>query len=167
LARAIGNRAFAQLVARERVNVTKHIRGSDSPEKASDRVSLEEEIPVSVETDAPIMLTVAGSGGHGGAATVGFKERLALSESGRVTLKGTEQTSDGNARGLRVSAERDETQIATSEGFSVAAIPKNCSFTKTKDLEGETRGFEVSDDWKSDSGARGISITCGSARLCR
>jgi hypothetical protein len=75
-----------------------------------------------------------------------------MKASGTVKLRGGVQTDAGKGGALKLVAKQGATQVATSAGFTVAAIPQNYSDTFVRLLTGNRRGFVVQDGWESDSG---------------
>jgi hypothetical protein len=73
-----------------------------------------------------------------------------------VQLRGDDQTRPGRGGRLQLIAQQGTTVLATSRGFSVAAIPHTFSTTfLARVTDPAKRGIEVSFGWQSDSGQVG------------
>jgi hypothetical protein len=109
-------------------------------------------------TNGPIRLVVGGQSASNGTVQLrGHNEIQLRSGSHQVKLKGITQTNPGNANNLSVQAFSGTTLLASSNLFSVAAIPQNwkCTFLRRLDNRADPNsevGFVVQDRWKSDSG---------------
>lgn len=111
---------------------------------------------------APIRISVDGAGGGNGDLTIDGSATVDVSASATLRLRGTTQTSVGNAGNLRLAADQGGTRLATSNDFSVSAVPQNqtmafsclvgpgCAshaFPGSADVV----GIKVSHTWESDS----------------
>jgi hypothetical protein len=128
-----------------------------TPDRIPPRVNVP--IRVSVAHWAPPMLmisiSVQGSGGANGSATVDGRAATNVGTGRNVQLRGTAQTSPGNAGNLQLIATMGPTVVGASNAFSVAAIPENMRLVNRTALTGARRGFAVRQSWKSDSGVVG------------
>jgi len=103
-----------------------------------------------------VELNIKNAGGANGNATINGKATLMLKKSKVVKLKGTTQTSPGNGGKLQLEARQGGNLLATSNHFSVSAIPENWGGTLASKIStGSMRGVIVNDKWKSDSGQVG------------
>ncbi|HEV7828516.1 MAG TPA: hypothetical protein VGP04_06615, partial [Pseudonocardiaceae bacterium] len=102
---------------------------------------------------SPVVIAVAGSGGANGTATVDGAASALVIAGGTVTLRGIAQTTPGNAGKLRLTASLGGRELASSNVFSVAAIPQDMVLTSMTPLTGARRGFIVTQTWSSDSGS--------------
>jgi outer membrane protein OmpA-like peptidoglycan-associated protein len=100
----------------------------------------------------PITLSIDGAGGGNGTATINGAATASLTSNAAVRLRGTTQTNVGNAGNLRLVAEQGGTRLASSNAFSVSAIPQNFSITFNSLITGARRGIRVNNHWQSDSG---------------
>jgi hypothetical protein len=92
-------------------------------------VNTEVEVTVSgASKAAPVVLSVDGASADNGKATINDSATHTLTKSAKVKLKGTAQTSPGKAGNLKLIAKHGSTQLAASNGFSVAAYPKEVGF---------------------------------------
>lgn len=110
-------------------------------------------------SDAPATFTVDNQSASNGKAKVNGRAKTVLDIGTHIiNIKGKAQTSPGSAGNLKLVAKDDQSNIvASSNGFSVAAIPENWSCTLSSVLDDATDptsrvGFVVSDQWESDSG---------------
>jgi outer membrane protein OmpA-like peptidoglycan-associated protein len=136
------------------------IRGSSTPSAMTgDRLPPRVDTPISMVLGGasnpalPVVLSVDGTGGGNGTATINGGATQTLTASGTVNLQGVDQTDPGKSGGLTLVARRGGAVLASSKGFSVSAIPQNFSFTFsgliTRPFE---RGILVNEHWESDSG---------------
>lgn len=100
----------------------------------------------------PVTLRVDGAGGGNGEATINGAATVDVTASTAVNLRGTTQTTPGNAGNLHLVAEQGGARLATSNAFSVSAIPQNFSITFNSLVTGARRGIRVNNHWESDSG---------------
>jgi hypothetical protein len=140
------------------VTIPPDIRSISTPTSARNR------IPPRVDTDVvvgvanwhapllPISLSISGSGGGNGTATINGGAKSDVTSNTTVKLKGVTQTDVGKAGNLRLVADWGGTRLASSNGFSVSAIPQNWTTAFSSLLTGPNRGFVVQDGWESDSG---------------
>ncbi len=99
-----------------------------------------------------IKLTIAGSGGDNGGASVS-PDQLTGNGTFKVTVTGGAQTKPGNGGNLKIHAELDGAMKAESQGFTVCAHPVNYRDTYADDIDEPKRvGVVVQDGWDSDSG---------------
>ncbi len=109
-------------------------------------------------TNGPIRLIVDGQNASNGTVEIRGRNEITLrSGTHRVNLKGITQTSPGNGNNLRVQAFDGATLLASSNTFSVSAIPQNwrCTLLRRLDDPADPNsevGFVVQDRWNSDSG---------------
>jgi hypothetical protein len=102
-----------------------------------------------------INLSVAGSGGANGTATVS-PAQISGNGTFTVTVTGGNQTAPGSGGHLKIHAELDGAVKAESAGFSVCAHPINYSDAFASDINaGGVVGVAVQDGWDSDSGTLG------------
>jgi len=137
-----------------------------------DRIPPRVDTPVDVtfggtpDFSAPVTLSIDGTGGGNGSATInGFPSfSFALSGTETVKLRGVNQTDVGKAGNLKLIARQHGTLSAESKGFSVSSIPQNVSFTFDRLVTpadctalGFTgcRGIVVDYAWDSDSAVPG------------
>ncbi len=126
-----------------------------------DRIPPRVDTPVAVTVNGwtPPMLdaeiSVAGSGGGNGNATVDGGAVASLNASATVQLRGTVQTSPGKAGNLHLVARHGGTEIARSPGFSVASVLQNVVVSFNSLVTGARRGFAVDTTFSSDSGVIG------------
>jgi hypothetical protein len=135
------------------------IRASTTPASmAPDRIPPRVDFPVGVTIanfQIPMRLveiTVDGSGGSNGSVTVDGSASIQTAASGTIQLRGTTQTTPGNAGNLRLLARWGGQLLASSNLFSVAAIPQDMALSNHTALTGNSRGFVVTQTWSSDSG---------------
>jgi outer membrane protein OmpA-like peptidoglycan-associated protein len=100
----------------------------------------------------PVTLSIDGAGGGNGEATINGAATVDVTASTAVNLRGTTQTTPGNAGNLHLVAEQGGGRLATSNAFSVSAIPQNFSITFNSLVTGARRGIRVNNHWESDSG---------------
>ena len=144
------------------VIVPSHIRAADTHAAASDRIPPRKniQIPIIITGLTPAMGTVKvyvknGSAANG-AVTVNGAASVNLAATSTVNLKGTSQTTPGNARNLKLVAEHGGKVIDNSAGFSVAAIPIDFSTTFHGIVKTATsRIMQVDNHHQSDSGVLG------------
>jgi len=141
------------------VTVQPHIRSSSTPTGiTADRIPPRVDTPISISLDgtpnplAPIVLSIAGANGSNGTATINGAAKLALTGTQTVNLQGVAQTKPGNAGNLRLVARQGKTELASSSGFSVSAIPQDMSCDFSKEINTEDLGYTAIMAWKSDSG---------------
>ncbi len=127
----------------------------------TDRIPPRVDTPVAVGITGltrGVTLSIEGSGGNNGSATIDGAATASLVTGATVKLRGVDQTVPGNAGNLRLAAHQGATLMARSAGFSVAAIPQNWSISFNRLLTTAAphlhfdRGFVVNDRWESDSG---------------
>jgi hypothetical protein len=142
------------------VGFTTTVRGPSTPAAmARDRIPPNVDFPVAVTIAgwslpmSPVVIAVAGSGGANGTATVDGAASALVIAGGTVTLRGIAQTTPGNAGKLRLTASLGGRELASSNVFSVAAIPQDMVLTSMTPLTGARRGFIVTQTWSSDSGS--------------
>lgn len=141
------------------VTIPTHIKTPTTHATASDR------IPPRVDTDVvvtvsgltipmrDVILSIDGAGGGNGTVTINGASSVSLS-NGTHTLKlrGVNQTGVGNAGNLMLKAHQGGIEIASSQGFSVAAIPEDFSITFNSVINSRgRRGIAVNNFWESDS----------------
>ena len=135
-----------------------HIRAPSTPAGMPDRIPPRVDTNVNVTIDGwripmrPVVLSVDGTGGGNGTATINGGATVDLTGSTNVRLQGGTQTGVGNAGNLRLVASQSGATLARSGGFSVSAIPQNFSITFNSELTGARRGIIVNNHWESDSG---------------
>jgi len=141
------------------VTIPATIRNKSTPvTMTADRIPPGVDTPITVgfsgtaSPAAPVTLSVESSGGNNGSVTINGAPRITLTGTTTVNLRGTGQTVAGNAGRLKLVAKRSGTNLATSNGFSVAAIPNSLSFTLQSLITGNDRGFIVDFTIGSDSG---------------
>jgi len=76
----------------------------------------------------PVTLAVEGGGSGNGSATVNGNASYSLSADETVKLSGADQTDAGKAGNLKLVARQGADKLAESNGFSVAAYPKEIGF---------------------------------------
>lgn len=137
------------------VTVPTHIRGLASPAGMTDRIPPRVDTPVAVGITGltrGITLSIEGSGGNNGSATIDGGATASLVTGATVQLRGVDQTVPGNAGNLRLAAHQGTTLMARSDPFSVSSIPQNWSVSFNRLRTGADRGIVVNDSWESDSG---------------
>lgn len=137
------------------VTMPTHIRGAASPTAMTDRIPPRVDTPAAVGITGltrGITLSIEGSGGNNGSATIDGAATANLVSGATVQLRGVDQTVPGNAGSLRLAAHQGTTLMARSAPFSVAAIPQNWTITFDSMRTGADRGIVVNDAWESDSG---------------
>lgn len=140
--------------------VPAHIRSVSTPASmAQDRIPPRVDTPVAVGVRGvhPPMLdmtiSVEGSGGGNGTATIDGAATVDLFADKTVNLRGVVSTDPGKAGNLHLVAAQGPTVFARSAGFSVSAIPQNFSVTFNSQINTATmRGLAVNNHWESDSG---------------
>jgi hypothetical protein len=138
--------------------VPSHIRAPSTPTGMPDRIPPRVDTSVNVSVSGwslpmnPVVLSIDGAGGGNGTVTINGGATADLTGSATVRLQGGTQTGVGNAGNLRLVASQGGTELARSNGFSVAAIPQNFSITFNSELTGARRGIIVNNHWESDSG---------------
>jgi hypothetical protein len=136
------------------------VRAASTPDAMGpDRIPPRVNTPVTVSiagydpAQPPITIGVAGNGGANGTVTVDGAATRDMTATGVVQLSATAQTAPGNAGHLNLEARQAGTLHATSNAFSVAAIPQNWNVTFLNFIvPGATAGIQVSNAWESDSG---------------
>jgi hypothetical protein len=134
-----------------------HVNANTSPAGMPDRIPPRVDTIVGVGIVgwripmAPVTLSIDGAGGGNSNATIDGAATVDLTNTAAVRLRGTAQTSVGNAGNLRLVAEQGGTRLATSNAFSVSAIPQNFSITFNSLITGARRGIRVNNHWESDS----------------
>ncbi len=126
---------------------------------------MQKRIPPRVGTEVDVIvnkgsatLSVANQDAGNGTVLVNEKETLTLGKgTHKITLKGKDQTTPGNSGKLNLVAKSGDKQVATSNGFSVAAIPQNWSVKLLSVLDNAADpnskvGMSVTNSWESDSG---------------
>ncbi|CAG0933352.1 hypothetical protein TFLX_03018 [Thermoflexales bacterium] len=99
---------------------------------------------------APIEWSVTGDAAAGSATVNGANEHD-MSASGSLTLRGVNQTTPGHADGLNLVAKMGNTEVATSNDFSIASYPRDWTDTRVADVNsGGALGIIVQDGWSSD-----------------
>ena len=140
------------------VTVPANVRGSSSPASMKDRIPPRKDTDVQVDIaghkagDPPVILSIDGAGAGNGTATIDGANTKSLKASAKVKLRGKVQTDPGKGGALKLVARQGGSQVATSAGFSVSAIPQNYTDTFVRLVTGPARGFVVQDGWESDSG---------------
>jgi hypothetical protein len=140
------------------------IRDPRSPASMKDRIApgVDTPVPVTIsggDGKTPFDVSVDGNGGPNGTVTVNGAASASIAGTGttKVTLQGTKQTGIGHGGNLNLAVKQGGATLATSNGFSVSAIPRDYSDTFVSLLTGAKRGFIVQDGWKSDSSTKSIS----------
>lgn len=141
-----------------------HIQASTSPAGMSDRIPPRVDTTVGIGVVGfsipmrPITLSIDGAGGGNGTATINGAATVDLTSSAAIRLRGVDQTTVGNSGNLRLAADQGGTRLATSNNFSVSAIPQDWSISFSSIVAGPLpgragtwRGFIVDDRWDSDS----------------
>jgi hypothetical protein len=135
------------------------IRSPSTPAAmAPDRIPPRVDFPVTLSVSgwhppmAAVQIAVKGSSADNGAATVDNAASVNLYGGGVVTLRGTAQTKPGNAGKLRLTASFGGRELASTNMFSVAAIPQDMVLVSITPVTGPRRGFVVTQTWSSDSG---------------
>ena len=134
------------------------IQASTSPASMPDRIPPRVDTTVGVGIVGfsipmrPITLSIDGAGGGNGDATINGAAAVDVTSTTTVALRGTTQTSVGNAGNLRLVAHQGGTRLAASNGFSISSIPQNMNITFASLVTGASRGFVVRHTWESDSG---------------
>jgi hypothetical protein len=138
----------------------------DSPTTPSEMTK--QRIPPRVETllggnievtgKKPVTISIEGQSAENGTVSIvgeNKSKELALGPgSHSLKLKGIDQTSPGKADGLKLVARQEKKVVATSNLFSVAAIPQNWSSTligPASDENPDYVGIHVMNKWESDS----------------
>lgn len=135
-----------------------NIQANSSPTGMPDRIPPRVDTTVGVGVVgftppmAPITLSIDGVGGGNGAATINGAATFDITGTTTVQLRGTTQTSVGNAGSLRLVANQGPTRLAASNTFSVSSVPQNWSMSFLRLVTGASRGIVVQDRWESDSG---------------
>jgi hypothetical protein len=100
------------------------------------RVDTPVAVTVAGPTNPPVTLSIDGSGGDNGSATINGAATHDLTGSETVNLRGVDQTAAdltglgmSNAGRLKLVAKQGTNQLAESNGFSVAAYPISIGFT--------------------------------------
>jgi hypothetical protein len=104
---------------------------------------------------APVTLSIEGASGTNGTVTIDGGATADVTSDTTVQLRGGTQTAVGSAGNLHLVADMGTgpgARLATSNAFSVSAIPQNYSDTFVSVLTGNRRGIVVQDGWESDSG---------------
>ncbi len=143
------------------------VQASTSPAGMSDRIPPRVDTTVGVGIVGhsipmrPVTLSIDGAGGGNGTATINGAATVDLSSSAAMRLRGVDQTAVGNAGNLTLVADIGGTRLATSNSFSVSAIPQNWNVSFSSIVAGPLpgraglwRGFIVRDRWDSDSRPR-------------
>jgi hypothetical protein len=100
-----------------------------------------------------VTISVEGAGGGNGSVTINGANSVDIAASATVQLRGVDQTTPGNAGGLRLVARQGPALLASSGGFSVSSIPQNFSVSFHSQISTPTmRGLRVNNHWESDSG---------------
>jgi hypothetical protein len=140
------------------------IRDPRSPASMKDRIApgVNTPVPVTIsggDGKTPVDVSINGSGGPNGTVTVNGATSASIAGTGttNVTLNGTKQTSVGSGGNLNLAVTQGGVTLATSNGFSVSAIPRDYTDAFKSLLTGARRGFIVQDGWKSDSTSGSIS----------
>lgn len=142
------------------VSMPKDVQGvSTPPEMKSNRIpprvdtSVDIELKGTLNPSTPVVLSIEGQGGGHGAATIDGQPTRELAATGTVTVKlsGTDQTAPKKAGHLRLVATQQGKQLASSDGFSVSAIPQDVEFNFARLVKGKSRGIVVRYNWQSDS----------------
>jgi hypothetical protein len=142
------------------VTMPPHIRGTATPAAMTqDRIPPRVDTPVDVtfggtpDPSAPVRLSIDGTGGGNGSATINGSPDFSFALTGTQTVKlsGVNQTDPGKAGNLKLIARQHGTLLAETNGFSVSSIPQNMSSTFNSLITGPRRGILVDLDWQSDS----------------
>jgi hypothetical protein len=151
------------------VTIPAHIRGLATPtamtqDRIPPRVNTRVDVVFAGTPDlsAPVTLSVDGTGGGNGSATINGSPNFSFALSGTetVNLRGVDQTTPGKAGNLKLVARQHGTLVAQSNGFSVSSIPQNMSFTFahlataadcTAPGMAGCRGIVINYAWSSDS----------------
>jgi hypothetical protein len=118
------------------------------------------QVKVSNPKVSPVILSIQGNGGGNGKVTINGQAELKVTSSTSIKLRGVDQTDPKKGGNLRLVADMDGTRVASSNGFSVSAIPQNWSNGFLRIIphdEGPYLGIEVQDMWESDSGPKNIA----------
>jgi outer membrane protein OmpA-like peptidoglycan-associated protein len=158
------HKVIIKLVTRPPQTVTiPHVRGAATPAAmTADRIPPRIDTPVTVifggavNPAAPVTLSIDGGGAANGSATINEVPSQPFVVSGvqALNLRGSTQTSPGNAGGLTLVARQRGAVLASSPGFSVSSIPQNLSIAFSGLVTGPSRGFTNSYAWQSDSGVQ-------------
>lgn len=118
-----------------------------------------------LDPSMPVTLSIDGQGGGNGEVTIDGKATQDITSSGTTTvnLKGKTQTEPKQDSQLSLVATQNGKRLASSKGFSVAAIPQNLSFTLDGVAKGDFRGLHITYDVDSDSKVRGDLDKVGGA----
>ncbi len=129
------------------------------------RVDTEVDVKVSgASAAAPVTLAIAGGSAANGKATINGAATHTLTKSAKIKLKGSSQTSKtspGKPGKLKLVAKHGSTLLAASNGFSVAAYPKEVGFNFNAILSPlvynglKYWGAKYDLTWKSDSNTPG------------
>ncbi len=137
-----------------------HIRATNTPAAmTADRIPPSKNTAVDVKVSgwhAPLLnvvFSVAGSGGSNGSVTINGAATAEVNADTTVQLRGGTQTAPGNGGNLHLIAELGGVRLATSPGFSVAAIIQDVVISFNSALTGARRGVVVDTTWSSDSGS--------------
>jgi uncharacterized protein DUF4157 len=118
------------------VTMPAHIRGTATPAAMiPDRIPPRVNTPVDVtfggtpDVSAPVTLSIDGTGGGNGSATINGAASFSFAVKGTetVNLSGVTQTDPGKAGNLTLVARQHGSLLAMSNGFSVSSIPQNMS----------------------------------------
>ncbi len=131
------------------------IRNSDTPAGMPDRIPPRVDTPIHI-TVAPdlgtsgkkVHLILKNNNATNGDLTIDGGTTKDLTTTADVPMRGTVQTSPGNAGHINVVAQVRGQDAVTSNGFSVAAIPQNFSEALVSTVN---FGIRVSASWQSDS----------------
>jgi hypothetical protein len=156
-----GRAAQSFLTGQVTATVPSHVRAASSPKAMADRIPPRVDTPVHVGVsgvktgDPGVELSIEGTGGGNGTATIDGAPTKTVTTAGEVNLRGVVQTDAGKGGNLKLVAKQGSTVLDTTGGFSVSAIPQNYSDTFVSLVTGDKRGFVVQDGWESDSGVFG------------
>jgi hypothetical protein len=141
--------------------IPQDIRGNSTPrEMKSNRIPPRAETEVQItlsgtpDPQAPVTLKVTGQSKENGTVSIDGQAQLDLTRTGALTVKlqGADQTAPKHAGQLKLVAEQHGKALATSRGFSVAAIPENYFVSKNKEIANASYiGVDEIDQWRSDS----------------
>lgn len=104
-------------------------------------------------TKGKIELSIEGANDTNGKASIDGAATKEVTATGSIALKGTKQTTPGNAGKMVLVAKQGGTVIGRSNAFSVSAIPQNWNITFNSLIQGTKRGIAVNNAWESDSGS--------------
>jgi|GEM_PF-1710701 len=104
-------------------------------------------------TDQKVYAKIKNNNGGNGDVTINGGTSVELNNGANtLAIKGTGQTDTGKANNLALIVTQGTAELASTPGFSVAAIPQNWSVQYVSDIiESGKRGIKVLNSWESDS----------------